>query len=64
MINNLPPREREVIFLKYYSGLTSQEIAEVMDINYQSVGNTLQKAIYKLRKKSENKIIASILNKI
>jgi RNA polymerase sigma factor (sigma-70 family) len=64
MINNLPPREREVIFLKYYSGLTSQEIAEVMDINYQSVGNTLQKAMYKLRKKSENKIIASILNKI
>lgn len=49
LLNNLSAREREAIYLKYYSNLSTNEIAEVMNISYQSVLNTLQKAFTKLR---------------
>lgn len=49
LLNNLSVREREVIYLKYYSSLSTSEISEIMDISYQSVLNTLQKAFTKLR---------------
>jgi RNA polymerase sigma factor (sigma-70 family) len=49
LLNKLPKRQKEAIYLKYYSGLKATEIAEVMDINYQSVVNTLHKAIKGLK---------------
>lgn len=49
LLNNLSTREREAIYLKYYSGLSTNEITEVMNISYQSVLNTLQKGFTKLR---------------
>ncbi len=48
-INQLPPRQKETIYLKFYKNLSNKEVAEVMQINYQSVGNSLQKAINKLK---------------
>jgi len=48
-INQLPPRQKETIYLKFYKNLSNKEVAEVMQINYQSVGNSIQKAISKLR---------------
>ena len=63
LINNLSPRQKEVLYLKYYSGMSSSDIAEVMDMNYQSVLNILQKALIKLRKSSENQQIKNILKK-
>ncbi len=62
LINSLSTREREAIYLKYYSLLTTKEISEVMNITYQSVQNTLQKAFVKLRNKSESKALQHILN--
>lgn len=53
LLNTLSIREREVIYLKYNSNLSTNDISEVMDINYQSVLNTLQKAFIKLRKSIE-----------
>lgn len=47
---SLPAREREALYLRYYSDLSIPEIAEVMNVNRQSVSNFLQKAINKLRK--------------
>lgn len=49
LLNQLPKRQKEAIYLKYYSGLKTPEIAEVMNINYQSVVNTLHKAIKNLK---------------
>jgi RNA polymerase sigma factor (sigma-70 family) len=49
LLNKLPKRQKEAIYLKYYSGLKAAEISEVMDINYQSVVNTLHKAIKGLK---------------
>ncbi|SIR16408.1 RNA polymerase sigma factor [Maribacter ulvicola] len=63
LINKLSSREKEVLYLKYYSGMKSADIAEVMDISYQSVLNVLQKGLSKLRKSSENKQIRNILKK-
>jgi RNA polymerase sigma factor (sigma-70 family) len=49
LLNKLPPRQKEAIYLKYYSGLKAGEISEIMGINYQSVINTLYKALKNLK---------------
>ena len=49
LLNKLPKRQKEAIYLKYYSGLKASEISEIMEINYQSVVNTLHKAIKSLK---------------
>ena len=48
-INQLPPRQKETIYLKFYKNLSNAQVAEVMQVNYQSVGNSIQKAIQKLK---------------
>ncbi|MFN8354730.1 MAG: sigma-70 family RNA polymerase sigma factor [Spirosomataceae bacterium] len=48
-LSALPPREREALYLRYYENLSVTEIAEVMNVNRQSVSNFLQKALSKLR---------------
>ncbi len=48
-INLLPPRQKETIYLKFYKNLSNKEVADIMEVNYQSVGNSIQKAIQKLK---------------
>ncbi|WP_420150710.1 RNA polymerase sigma factor [Spirosoma sp.] len=48
-LNELPRRQREIVYLKYYQNLSRDEIAEVMGITQQSVSNLLQKALQTLR---------------
>lgn len=48
-IEQLPKRQQEVIFLKYYQGMTNDEIANVMEIERQSVANFLYRAINQLK---------------
>jgi len=62
LLNGLSAREKEAVYLRYYSDLTPNQISTVMDISYQSVLNTLQKAFVKLRKVSESEAIFRILN--
>lgn len=45
----LPSRQREILHLKYYQNLSHDEIAAVMNINYQSVANLLSRSIHKLQ---------------
>ena len=49
-INKLPERQKEVIYLRYIMDFKNEEIAQIMDISYQAVRNTLHKAIENLRK--------------
>ena len=49
LFNHLPPRQKEIIYLKFYQNLTREEIAEVMQISPQSVSNLFQKSLYWLR---------------
>ena len=44
LLNELPKRQREVLYLRFYQNLERAEIAEIMDINEQSVSNHLQAA--------------------
>jgi DNA-directed RNA polymerase specialized sigma24 family protein len=48
-IEKLPPRQKEVIFLKFYQGFDRNEIAQAMDITPQTVSNLLQIALNKLK---------------
>lgn len=48
-MHSLSPRQREIIYLKFYNNLDYEELAQVLDINYQSVVNHIHKAMLKLR---------------
>jgi RNA polymerase sigma factor (sigma-70 family) len=61
ILNSLSKREREAVYLKYYSDLKVSDIAVVMEISYQSVLNNLQKAFTKLRKEIESDAIFAVL---
>lgn len=49
LLNELPKRQKEVIYLHYFEEMDYTQIAGVMGINYQSVLNLTQKALQKLR---------------
>ena len=50
LIDKLSPRERELVYLKYFHGFRSTEISVLLDIEYQTVRNILANAITKMRK--------------
>ena len=49
MLNTLPKRQREAIYLRYYQNLDRDEIAAIMDVMPQSVSNLLQTAFRHFR---------------
>jgi RNA polymerase sigma-70 factor (ECF subfamily) len=49
LLNELPRRQKEVIYLRYFEEMDYTQIAEIMGIHYQSVLNLTQKALQKLR---------------
>ncbi len=49
LLNELSPREQEVLFLKYYENLTNQQIAHLLNIRKQSVANLLHLGLHHLR---------------
>lgn len=44
LLNDLPKRQKEVIYLKFFNNLDRDDIAAIMDIHPQSVSNLLQTA--------------------
>lgn len=54
-LEQLSARQREVIFLKFYEGLSYQEIAEVMGISVKGSYKIMARAIDKLREQMDNK---------
>jgi RNA polymerase sigma factor (sigma-70 family) len=48
-VNDLPRRQKEAVFLKYYEGMDNEQIADFMQVNRQSVANLLFKAITTLK---------------
>lgn len=51
VLERLPPRQREIIYLRFYENLDFEAIAQVMGISRQSVHNLLQKAYNSIRQK-------------
>jgi len=50
LLKGLTPNQREVVYLKYMTGLQHREIAEVMGIHEESARKLLYRAMEKLRK--------------
>jgi RNA polymerase sigma factor (sigma-70 family) len=49
VLNTLPARQREIMYLRFYENLDFDSIAQIMEINKQSVHNLLQKAYKNFR---------------
>jgi RNA polymerase sigma factor (sigma-70 family) len=50
ILNSLPRRQKEILYLRFYEGMDQDRIAQVMGLNRQSVYNLLHEAINSLRK--------------
>ncbi len=60
LLNELPKRQKEVIYLHYFEEMDYAQIAEVMGIHYQSVLNLTQKALQKLRQANLLTVLLSL----
>lgn len=49
VLNALPPRQREIMYLRFYENLDFENISQIMEISKQSVHNLLQKAYKNFR---------------
>jgi RNA polymerase sigma factor (sigma-70 family) len=50
ILESLPKRQKEILYLRFYEGMDQDRIAEVMGLNHQSVYNLLHESILRLRK--------------
>ena len=55
-INNLPERQRELVFLRFYYNLKYLEIAKIMEVNEQTVRNMMQRTLTNLRAKIDRNL--------
>lgn len=62
VLQSLTPRQKEVIYYRYVKGMRIDDICKLMDMNYQSVQNLIQRSIKKVRNtfKEKDKTILSI----
>lgn len=61
VMKQLPKRQREALYLRYYENLTYEEIADVMGLRRQAVANYLQYGIQKLRAYWQQMVISMLL---
>ena len=61
-INQLSDRQKEAIYLRYHQVLTVEQVAEVLNLNYQSTKNLLHRAILQLRKDFPISVLFLLLN--
>lgn len=48
-IENLTPRQREVIYLKFYEGFSTEELSQILEVNSQSIYNLVYSAVKQLQ---------------
>ncbi len=61
LLNSLPARQKEAIYLRYNEGLSVEQIAEMLNVNYQSANNLLHRALLNLRKEWKGNISLLLL---
>ena len=50
LLSILTPRQKEIIYHRYITGLTLEEISQQESIDYHSVANIIQRALKKIKK--------------
>ena len=50
LLNELSARQKEALYLRYHQGLSIDQVADLLDVNYQSANNLLHRTLLKLRK--------------
>ena len=60
-IETLSRRQQEVIQLRFYQGFSNEQIAAVMNMNYQSVSNLMYNALYRIKKSLKKPVFATAL---
>jgi RNA polymerase sigma factor (sigma-70 family) len=61
-INILSKRQQEVIQLRFYQGFSNEQIAELMQMNYQSVSNLIYSSLCRIKKNlSSSPVFATAL---
>ena len=60
-IDGLPPRQQEIIYLRFYEGLSYEEISQVMEISLSSSYKLLYKALANLESSIGTSNLLSIL---
>lgn len=63
-IGQLPKRQREALYLRYYENLSYEEIGEVMGLQRQAVANYLQYGIQKLREYWQYPVISLLISSL
>lgn len=53
LLNKLPKRQKEIVYLRFYQDMDATEISNIMDISSQSVYNLIYKALKFLRTSEE-----------
>jgi RNA polymerase sigma-70 factor (ECF subfamily) len=61
LLDSLPARQKEAIFLRFYNGLNFTEISSIMGINQQSAYNMVFRAIESLREKATSTTILLLI---
>jgi len=61
VISLLTDRQKEVIYLRYQMEMSYEDIAELLNINYQSVRNLIHRAIEKVRSEMDWKFFLLLL---
>lgn len=56
LINDLPSRQKEALYLRYNQELTVDQISDTLGVNYQSANNLLHRALLSLRKEWKENI--------
>lgn len=60
-LNSLTKQQREVLYLKYYKKMDSEEIARVMGLTSRTVYNTTHMAITRLRERLNKSFLMAVL---
>ncbi len=60
-VNALSSKQKEVLYLRFYEGMSYQEIEDIMDINYQVARNYLYQSLQRLRKNVNFEASVSLL---
>lgn len=61
VLNELPKRQKEAIYLRYYEEMSNEEVAQVMGVNYQSACKFIYTGLTTLRKKLQLSAIIPLL---